>query len=308
MTRELFCQHIEPFLTYVKVERNLSVHTHRAYAGDLTQITEFWQRCEQREKKNFTITEIMDRYFVALYHKKTDKSSIARKMSCIRSYEKYLEQRAGIVSNIKLTRPRVDKKLPVYLSVDEIFHLLDKLDPTTMPTPFPLRDTSVLELLYATGVRCAELVAIKIRDVNLNEKTIVISGKGKKERVVLFGDSCKKKLLAYISYERPAIKNSAEHLFLNYRDEPLTTRSVQRICGMFQNFLDVKRPITPHKIRHTFATHLIHQGADLRTVQSLLGHQSMASTEKYVHVSLEHLSNLCAKQHPLLNTDKGDTE
>lgn len=294
-----FCQHMEAFLVYIKVEKNLSVHTYRAYESDLHQLVEFGEGVQKREKSKYSVQTILERYFISLYHKKIDKSSIARKISCIRSYEKFIEKNQQIKLNLQLVRPRIDKKLPVYLSVDEIFYLLDSVAPEKMPTQYPLRDKSIFELLYATGIRCSELVAIKIHDINFSERTIIIQGKGKKERVALFGTACEKKLLNYLSQERPPIKHTAEHLFLNYREEPITTRSVQRICGMFREFLDIKRPVTPHKLRHSFATHLLHQGADLRTVQELLGHKTMASTEKYTHVSLEHLTKLCTTNHPL---------
>lgn len=303
MDQKKFSEHIPEFLDYVKVERNLSAHTHRAYTSDLKQLTQFWQTVEKREKAPITLQPVLERFFVSLYHKKINKASIARKISCLHSYEKFVEKRHNIILDLKLTRPRAEKKLPVYLSVDEIFFLLDTLEPAKMPTQFPLRDKGILELLYATGIRCSELIAIKVKDINFNEKTILICGKGRKERIVLFGEPCAKKLLNYISVERAIIRNNAEHLFLNYRNEPLTTRSVQRICGMFQEFLQVKRPITPHKLRHSFATHLVHQGADLRTVQELLGHKTMASTEKYTHVSLEHLTTLTTEKHPLLKKD-----
>jgi integrase/recombinase XerC len=301
MDQKNFSNHVPEFLDYVKIERNLSAHTHRAYAGDLKQLINFWQTVEKREKEPASLHQVIERFFVALYHKKIDKSSIARKISCLHSYEKFVEKRHNIILDLKLTRPRTDKKLPVYLSVDEVFYLLDTISPEQMPTPYPLRDKAIFELLYATGIRCSELINIKMKDVNFNEKTIIIYGKGRKERMVLFGDPCRKKLLNYISHERAIIRNNAEHLFLNYRNEPLTTRSIQRICGMFREFLQVKRAITPHKLRHSFATHLLHQGADLRTVQELLGHKTMASTEKYTHVSLERLTTLCTEKHPILN-------
>jgi len=295
-----FSDYTQKFLHYVRVEKNLSAHTQRAYTSDLNLLTIFWQSVEKREKQEFSLKPILERYFVSLRHKKIDKASIARKLSCLRSCEKFIQKNYSITLDINLPQPRLDKKLPVYLSVDEMFFLLDSVTSEQMDTQFPLRDKAIFELLYATGVRCAELINIKIKAVNFNEKTILIHGKGNKERMVLFGTSCEKKLLDYISKERAIIKNPSEHLFLNYRNEPLTTRSIQRICALFGSFLSTNRVITPHKLRHSFATHLLSQGADLRTVQTLLGHKTLASTEKYTHVSLERLTKLCETRHPFI--------
>lgn len=299
MNVETFKRYIPDFLTYIKVEKNLSAHTLRAYESDLEQLVHFWATAEAKEGVELNPQTIIDRFFVALYHKKIGKASIARKISCFQSLQKFMKKRHDVSLDMKLQRPRLDKKLPVYLSIDEIFYLLDEVSSEQLKSPFPLRDKAVLELLYATGIRCSELIAIKMQDINFTTEEILIQGKGRKERVVLFGERCKKRLFDYITQERPAIAHKQEHLFLNYKQEPLTTRSIQRICSLFKACLQVKRNLTPHKLRHSFATHLLHQGADLRTVQELLGHKTLASTEKYTHVSLEQLSKLCATQHPL---------
>ena len=187
----------------------------------------------------------------------------------------------------------------MYLSLQEITHLLDEVNPHELPTRKPARDLAILEILYATGIRCSELVHITLGSVDLNNKTIRISGKGNKERVVLFGDKARMSLYNYLQHERPASTSSSDRLFLNNRDMPLTPRSVQRIIEMFRPFLAIDKPITPHKIRHTFATHLLNQGVDLRVIQELLGHQTLSSTEKYTHVSLEDLTTMCNTLHPI---------
>jgi integrase/recombinase XerC len=154
-------------------------------------------------------------------------------------------------------------------------------------------------LLYATGVRCSELVNICIADIDMDGKAIRIMGKGKKERMVLFGLKALEKIQAYCKYERPVVEDQNEPLFMNYRYGKLTSRSVQRIIKMFRAFLPIDRQLTPHKLRHSFATHLLNQGADLRAVQELLGHKTLSSTEKYTHVSLENLAQLCDNIHPI---------
>jgi site-specific recombinase XerD len=292
-----FIEKKNEFILFITVEKNLSVHTQRAYESDLNQFIEFWQELPADDKKNLELRQIIERYLVNLFYKKIDKSSIARKFSCFKSFEKFLLTQ-GIVLKLKLQRPRLDKKLPVYLSVDEIFYLLDTITDEQLPTKRPARDKAIFELLYATGMRCSELIAIHMKDLDMPNKTIRIMGKGKKERIVLFGQKAHDKLQQYLTNERPRVYDSNEQLFLNYRNLPLTTRSVQRIFEMFRAFLKFERPITPHKIRHSFATHLLNQGVDLRMVQELLGHKTLASTEKYTHVSLEDLTKLYDTIHP----------
>ncbi len=288
----------EEFLTHIEVEKNLSANTCRAYAADLQQFFEFWERITTTENIELPFRQTLERFLVSLYHKKIDKSSIARKLSCFKSFEKFLRS-YGIDLSLNLTRPRPDKKLPLYLSVDEIFHVLDTVQNDELPSKRPLRDKAIFELFYATGIRCSELVSIKMRDIDINQKVIRIFGKGKKERFVLFGEKAKEKLVAYLTKERPTAQSHDEYLFLSFRLTPLTQRSIQRIMEMFRKFLKVDRAITPHKIRHSFATHLLNQGVDLRVIQELLGHQTLSSTEKYTHVSVEQLTQLCDTIHPI---------
>ncbi len=293
----------DEFLIYLDVEKNLSIHTQRAYQHDLEQFYHFWHTLNTKEKKTLTIRHVLDRFFIALYNKNIEKSSIARKISCLQSFRKFLKNH-GIILSLQLTRPRIDKKLPIYLSIDEIFYLLDSIQNHALPTRKPYRDKAIFELLYATGIRCSELVMIKFSDLDLEHKIIRIIGKGKKERIALFGQKAKDILLAYLSHERIPMKDPHERLFINYRNEPLTTRSIQRIIEMFRKFLKIKRIITPHKIRHSFATHLLHQGTDLRIVQELLGHKTLASTEKYTHVENQQLAELCDTLHPFNTFNK----
>ncbi len=282
-----FINEIKPFLDTIRVERNISTHTLRAYESDLDQVNLFWHDINLREPHPFSFKTALDRYFLALYHKKISKASIARKISCFKSFERYLNRVKNIPITLALVRPRIEQKLPSILSLDEIFFLLDKINLTQENTQFPHRDKAILEMLYATGIRCSELVNIQLKDIDPIEQTITIGGKGKKSRLVLFGSECKKKLDLYITHERVKPQLSTEFLFLNYKNEPLTTRSIQRICSLFSTFLETKKPVTPHVLRHSFATHLIQQGADLKSVQELLGHATLASTERYTHISPE---------------------
>jgi len=298
MTLDQFKEKKKEFLTHLKVERNLSEHTLRAYAGDLGQFIMFWEYLTPTEQKKLSLRQVIERYLVSLFYKKIDKSSIARKFSCFQSFTGFLQSH-DIHINLHLKRPRLDKKLPVYLSIDEMFYLLDTIQNSDLPTRYPLRDKAILETLYATGVRCSELIAMRLCDIDMDNKTIRVMGKGKKERIVLFGDKAKDRLVEYITIERPVAKKQDEPVFLNCRKELLTARSIQRVIEMFRKFLKIDRHITPHKIRHSFATHLLNQGVDLRVVQELLGHKTLASTERYTHVSLDDLARMCDNIHPI---------
>ncbi len=307
MKLDNFKEKKQEFLTYLEVERNLSAHTLKAYESDLRTFITFWHGLKE-EKDNLSLRQIIERYLVSLYYQKIDKSTIARKFSCFTSFAKFL-QTQGINLKLDLKRPRLDKKLPIYLSVDEIFHLLDTVPDNDLPTRHPIRDKTIFELLYATGVRCSELVAIRLCDIDMQNKTIRIKGKGNKERMVLFGEKAKEKIIAYIEKDRAAYADNTtdEHtapLFVNYRGRHLTSRSIQRIIQMFRSFLKIDRPITPHKIRHSFATHMLNQGVDLRVIQELLGHETLSSTEKYTHVSLDDLAQICDTIHPFNSMKK----
>lgn len=296
-----FEQKKDEFLIYINVEKNLSIHTQNAYKNDLEQFIAFWKNVSEKNDA-ISLNDSMGKFLVFMFHNKIDKSSIARKISCFRSFERFLHT-YGIKINLNLFRPKIDKKLPIYLTIDEIFSLLDNVHDADLPTKQPLRDKAIFELLYATGIRCSELVNIKLTDIDMENKIIRIMGKGKKERLVLFGQKAKDKIINYIQKEREKTSLD-EKLFLNNRDESLTSRSIQRIIVMFRKFLKIERKITPHKLRHSFATHMLNQGVDLRIVQELLGHKSLSSTEKYTHVTTTELSELCDNIHPINNMMK----
>lgn len=305
MTVQEYAEKIETFLTHLEVERNLSSHTIRAYASDLKHFLHFWQNANEEDAKHVSFRQFLERYLVSLYYKKIDKNTVARKYSCFTSFTKFLKT-YGITIDLELKRPRIDKKLPVYLSIDEIFHVLDNVPDKALPTRHPIRDKTIFELLYATGIRCSELVNIRIRDLDLKQKVVRILGKGNKERIALFGQKAQAKLTHYLKQERAPIMDKDDPLFLNQRGDKMTTRSIQRVFEMFRSFLNIDKHVTPHKIRHSFATHMLNQGTDLRVVQELLGHKTITSTEKYTHVSLEDLTKVCDEIHPIHDMIKKD--
>lgn len=288
----------EEFLVYVQIERNLTDNTYKSYSSDLHQFFSFWKEYNQSTKQDISIKKALEHFFVQHFYKKTQKSSLARKISCFTSFERFLKSN-GIAINLQLTRPKVEKKLPTYLTVQEMFYLLDEVKEKDLPSARPIRDKAILELLYATGVRCFELTQIRIEDINFTEKTILIKGKGRKQRYVLFGEKAKAKVIEYMNAERFLNDKGNSILFLNNQGESLTNRSIQMICSMFSKFLTIKKKLTPHKIRHSFATHLLNAGLDLRALQELLGHQSLSSTEKYTHVTTKDLQNMYNTIHPI---------
>ncbi|MCK4651116.1 tyrosine-type recombinase/integrase [Candidatus Babeliales bacterium] len=301
-----FKNKIRDFLIFLEVEKNVSEHTLRAYQADLNQIIKFWDRILSKENGlKHSFDAILRRYIVSLFYKKIAKTTLSRKLSCVRSFTFFLRS-VGIKLNVNFKAPRLDKKLPATLSVDEIFYLLDSIKNDDLPTKFPYRDRTIFEMIYATGVRCSELVNVKISDIDFSNKAIRIFGKGRKERMVLFGQKAKDVLLKYLRVERPLItkQKEIEFIFLNYLGGRLTSRSVQRIIEMFRKFLKIDRKLTPHKIRHSFATHLLNQGVDLRIIQELLGHKTISTTEIYTHVSSSELAQMCDEKHPLNDLDR----
>lgn len=290
----------EEFLNYLDVERNVALNTYKSYQYDLNQFFRFWEKLNtQRSSLPYPIQEAVSKFFVHLYSVKVQKSSIARKIACFQSFVKYLHN-CNISINLKLTAPRIHKKLPNYLTTDEITYMLDSMPDSVFTSQRPIRDRAMLETLYATGVRCSELTHIKINDVNFDHKTILITGKGNKQRVVLFGNKAKNQVLKYIQEERiKDLKERSQYLFISTHGTKLTDRSLQQILHNLCHHLPFKKIITPHKLRHSFATHLLNAGMNLRALQELLGHSSLSTTERYTHVTTKDLKELYQTMNPM---------
>lgn len=300
MKYDIAYQYKEDFITYLDVEKNSALNTYKSYQYDLNQLFSFWKVLEKKQNKELELQAVLEAFFMDLYQKGIQKSSIGRKVACFKSFEKYM-QSCNVNIYLRLTIPRIEKKLPTYVTIDEITYLLDGLSDETLASERPLRDRTILELLYATGVRCSELCGIKLRDIDFDQKTILITGKGDKQRIVLFGDKAKERMLYYIQSERKIDmhKEVIDFLFVTQLGLALQERTVQRILNRFSKLLGSKKQITPHKIRHSFATHLLNAGMDLRALQELLGHSSLATTERYVHISAKDLKELYTKLNPL---------
>ncbi len=288
---------IEAFIDHLQFERNASPHTLDAYRCNLLQ---FHAHMQETGISFSQIDNVAIRSFLAvLYRKQEKKSTIARKLAVLRSFFQFCVQKKWLKDNPAkvVATPRQDKHIPSFLSEEEMAGLLDVPDSRR---PLDLRDKALLELLYATGLRVSELVGLDLEDINFEERLLRVMGKGKKERLVPYGRSAEDGLRAYFlvrsSFSQGRIDEAA--VFLNYRGQRLSTRSVQRIVRSAIQQTALKRQISPHSLRHSFASHLLSRGADLRSIQELLGHASLATTQKYTHLDLKHLLDVYKKSHP----------
>jgi integrase/recombinase XerC len=291
-------QHIEEFLRHLRTERGSSEHTLRAYQKDLEEFRLFYGSDDVTKIDMFDI-----RAFVAEQSKKgLSKTTVSRRLSVVRSFFKYLcSQEILKVNPAKIVPlPKANRPLPKPLSVDDIFTLIDSIKGVGFQAS---RDKAILELLYASGLRVSELVGLDVGDINLQEKIVKVMGKGKKERIVPFGGSALNTLKIYI-VERLIIKNKSDiketnALFLNTRGGRLTDRSANRIVTKFARLIGIQGSIGPHALRHSFASHLLQAGADLRVIQEFLGHSSLSTTQNYTHLDFVHLMDVYDKSHPL---------
>ncbi len=285
------------FLDFLKHEKNASPHTIASYRGDLKQLAAYLKDKNIRLKKADNV--VLRGFLATLYEKKDKKSTVARKLAAIRSFFQFCIRKGWLEDNPAkiVATPKQDKPVPSFLSEEEMEQFLDL--PKT-DRPLDLRDKATLELLYATGLRVSELVGINLEDMNFEERLIRVRGKGKKERLVPFGKIAQASLVSYIRarslIHKGQIDDSA--LFVNYRGERITSRSVERIVDKNIRFSAQRRKISPHSLRHSFASHLLSRGADLRIIQELLGHESLATTQKYTHLDLKQLLDVYKKSHP----------
>jgi len=290
-------KNIEQFCSFLKSEKNVSVHTLTAYTKDLEEFLLF------TDKKAGDIDNLDIRSFLAsLHHKKLKKSSISRKLATIRSFFNYL-QREGIVKRNParlVASPKIQRTLPRFLTVDEAFALMDSPKGDIFQAA---RDKAILELLYSSGVRVSELTALDINDFDIKESLVRVKGKGKKERILPIGSKSIEAIKNYLP-ERILLKKKSQALFLNTQGGRLTQRSIRRIVDKYGRMIAIKGNLSPHALRHTFATHLLHGGADLRSIQELLGHSSLSTTQKYTHVDIAHLIEVYDKAHPMAKRSK----
>ena len=287
-------KNIISFLKYLKLERNYSNHTIINYGKDLKVFLTFLNEQKINNWESISYKTIRN-FLEFLYELDYSKKSVARHISSLRSLYKYL-LKENIVSNnplVLVSNPKLDQKLPKFLYYDELEKILSIPDKTTL---FGMRDLTILETFYSTGIRVSELTNIKLTDIDFSNRTIKILGKGNKERYVLFGDVLKSYLKDYLSLRNEIAK--CDYLFINKYGNGLTDRGVRSIIENILKKGAISYHISPHTLRHTFATHLLDNGADLRVVQELLGHESLSSTQVYTHVSNEHLREVYLNTHP----------
>ncbi len=288
---------VDDFLDYLKYQKTYSLYTITSYENDLKQYLEYLKR----EDLNYKDIKYSDIRFFLMYLKKEAQeksSSISRKLSSIRGFYNFLINKEKIESNpfVLVNGPKKEKKLPRYFEYNELEELFKVPD---TKTPLGQRDLLILELLYATGIRVGELVSIKVSDINKYDKTIKILGKGNKERNVRFGEYAADILNLYLKEGRESLnKKNCEYLFLNNLGGKLTERGVRYILSNIVKRTSLNKNISPHMIRHSFATHLLNEGCDLLSVQQLLGHESISATQVYTHVSTDRLKEVYYNSFP----------
>ncbi len=300
-------KHINEFLCYLTNEKKYSSNTIKNYEIDINEFKVYLKK----EGINYLDVDydFIKGYLMDLYNRNLSRNSVARKLSSLRSFYKYLFNNELIKTNpFKYVKtPKKEKRLPKYLGVEDLEIIFNTPD---INTPLGQRNRLILEVLYATGIRVSELVNIKISDIDFYSKEIRILGKGNKERIDPFGDYCLDAINMFINDGRKKIlekhHTTCEYLIINEKGRQITTRGVEKLIDNIVKEASIKKHVSPHMLRHSFATHLLNEGCDIKTVQELLGHESLESTQIYTHVSNEHLRSVYLKCHPLNNksTDK----
>lgn len=302
-------QLIAQFLEHLRYERNVSEHTLRNYASDLNQFLEYLAPAHPKTGKR-SLPEIQQidhitirEWLSTLHTAQRKKTSVARKLAALRTFFQFAVREGVMEMNpAKLvSTPRLEKKLPKHLSIEEAIKFIETPD---VETDLGKRDRAMLELLYATGVRVSELTKMGTADIDFQNKLIRVTGKRRKERIAPFGDEARESLKRYLTVRDKFLNNAPiseredQALFLNYQGTRITTRSVGRMVEKYIRICAGMHDISPHALRHSFATHLLDSGADLRDIQELLGHARLSSTQIYTHVSMERLIEVYDKAHP----------
>ena len=301
-------QLLAQFFEHLRYERNVSEHTLRNYASDLGQFYDYLAPADSEGKRREVdirqIDHITIREWLSTLHAaQKKKTSVARKLAALRTFFQFLVREGLVELNpAKLvSTPRLEKKLPNHLSIEDAVRFIETPD---TETDLGRRDRAILELLYGTGVRVSELTKLDLGDVDFQNKLVRVTGKRRKQRIVPFGDPALHALLNYLAVRNAFLQNAplaereTQALFLNYQGTRITTRSVGRMVDKYITICAGIHNISPHSLRHSFATHLLDSGADLRDIQELLGHARLSTTQIYTHVSMEKLIEVYDKTHP----------
>ena len=308
--------HLKAFLAHLKLNRHLSPHTVRAYESDITQYLAFVAaesgiRMSQLTPSDLVMTSVRA-HIAGLNAAGAARSSVGRKLSALKTFVRYLRREEVLEHDptAMAVAPKRDHTIPVFLSEVEITRLIET--PNT-GDPLGRRDRAILELFYASGLRLSELVAVDLEDVNLSGRMVRVMGKGRKERLLPFNQSAAGAIRAWMrdratilsaqnpksfKTSRPQDLKTSDPLFINYRGTRLTDRSVDRLLRRYVAQCSTRMGISPHALRHSFATHLLQRGADLRAIQELLGHTALSTTQRYTHVNAAQLIDVYRKSHP----------
>ena len=297
---------IDLFRSWLENEKGYSEHTVSGYCRDLQ---EFASQLDPRKNLSDIVHGDIRVYISRLYGR-NNAATVSRKLSALRTFFRFLIRQGSIAANplTGISGPKSGRSIPVFLTVDEVFSLLES--PDSRDT-FGRRDRAILELLYSTGIRVAELVSRNLDDLDFESEMLRVTGKGKKQRLVPVGSPALEAVNEWLVQRKEILARCksrdyaapSEPIFLNSRGGRLTTRSVERFVIKYAMRAGLRQAVTPHALRHSFATHLLEMGADLRSVQELLGHASLSTTQRYTHLTLDHLTEVYDKAHPLAKDD-----
>ncbi len=289
---------ITEFLTYIRVERGLADNTVKSYGRDLQGFKNYLSQIEVSDVEEISRTTIIS-YLLKLQKEGKATSTIARRLAALKSFFKYLLEERYLEENptANLESPKQKKKLPEVLTVEEVQKLLSQPQGSS---PRDLRDKAMLELLYATGTRVSEIVSLDIGDLNFELEVLRCRGKGDKERIIPLGSAALEAVQDYLDFGRPQLirKRGQTALFLNHHGRRLTRQGFWKIVKKYAKMADIDKTITPHTLRHSFATHLLENGADLRSVQEMLGHADISTTQIYTHLTKGRLKEVYSRAHP----------
>lgn len=295
---------LKKYEEYLKHEQDASIHTSKNYIADLRQFYEYLGKSHPQLtiSGKGTLTKIdhnIIRGYLSTLFDKNNPASIARKLASLRSFFKYWIREGTLSANPAkdVATPKVPKRLPKFLSVDEVTALLKGPSENNV---LSLRDKAMMEVMYASGLRVSELVGLDLEHINLGEGILKVLGKGKKERIVPIGSKAQTAVSHYLACREELFDKShpTKAVFLNRQGTRITPRSVERMVQKYLRSSGIQKEVTPHVLRHSFATHMLNSGADLRGIQELLGHSSLSTTQKYTHVSVDKLMDVYEKSHP----------
>jgi integrase/recombinase XerC len=292
MQKERLIELSQEFYQYLEVEKGVAANTKRAYEGDLDHFLKFVVGRPESTVDHKTI-----RAYIQSIYRQVKKSSLSRKVSSIKAFFRFLKRKGYIAENPSLIikNPRIEKHLPKFYSVDEMFHFLDSLPAANW---LDLRNLAIFELIYSTGMRASEALGLNFEDMHIEGLWVLVRGKGGKERILPFGEKARDAVVRYLSVTSEAGQSSRSALFINAQGDRLSYRGLLKIMKKHQIQAGLLKNLALHGIRHSFATHMLNGGADLRSIQELLGHSKLSTTQRYTHISIDKIMEIYDKAHP----------